>query len=57
MQKNNGLSIAGVTQIVFLILKLTGLINWKWIWVFSPLWIDFCLIFLVAIILAIEGED
>ena len=25
--------------IVFLILKLCGVINWNWIWVFSPIWI------------------
>lgn len=25
--------------IIFLILKLTKLIFWNWVWVFSPLWI------------------
>lgn len=25
--------------LVFLILKLTGVINWSWLWVTSPLWI------------------
>lgn len=25
--------------IIFLMLKLDGIINWKWIWVFSPFWI------------------
>ena len=25
--------------IIFLILKLDGIIDWKWIWVFSPLWV------------------
>jgi hypothetical protein len=25
--------------LIFLVLKLTGLINWSWWWVTSPLWI------------------
>ena len=25
--------------IVFLVWKLDGVVDWKWIWVFSPLWI------------------
>ncbi len=25
--------------IIFLILKLDGIIQWKWIWVFAPLWV------------------
>lgn len=43
--------------IVFLVLKLTHLINWSWVWVLSPLWIGFALwillglgIFLIAIV-------
>lgn len=37
--KGLGLRIAGVTQVVFLVLKLAGLISWSWLWVLSPLWI------------------
>lgn len=29
--------------IIFLILKLDGIIDWKWVWVFSPLWIVWCI--------------
>ena len=29
----------GTVAIVFTILKLTGVINWPWVWVLSPLWI------------------
>ena len=34
------MSILAVCQIVFIILKLTGNIDWSWWGVFSPLWID-----------------
>lgn len=30
---------------IFLILKLTHVINWSWIWVFSPLWLPVLIIF------------
>ena len=38
--------------IVFLVLKLTGTINWSWWWVTSPLWIPFAA---AAVILGIVG--
>ena len=46
----------GFLFILFLILKLTGAINWSWWWVTSPLWIPFALAFslgFVVIIIAI----
>ena len=33
------MSLCGILFIILLILKLTGRINWSWIWVFSPIWI------------------
>ena len=33
--------------LVFLILKLTGVVNWSWFWVLSPLWIPFVMMILV----------
>lgn len=51
--ESGGVSLAGVVQIVFLILKLVGVISWPWIWVLSPLWISVLLTLLVLIIVAI----
>jgi len=25
-------------SLIFVILKITGTINWSWLWVFSPIW-------------------
>jgi hypothetical protein len=41
--RSNGIGIGMVLFIVFLVLKLTGTINWSWWWVTSPLWIPFAL--------------
>lgn len=38
----NGLTL--VLFVVFLVLKLTGIINWSWWWATSPLWIPFGMI-------------
>ena len=32
------ISIVGLF-LIFLIMKLINIINWAWIWIFSPLWI------------------
>jgi hypothetical protein len=36
---SNGIGLPGVLFIVFLVLKLTGNIDWSWWWVTSPIWI------------------
>ena len=33
-----GIGLAGATFLVFLVLKLTGNIDWSWWWVTAPLW-------------------
>lgn len=48
--------IAGTLTIVFIVLKLCGLIAWSWIWVLSPLWITaFIDVLLVMIALMAYG--
>jgi hypothetical protein len=37
---SNGISFAGLLTIVFITLKLCGVIHWSWLWVLSPLWIS-----------------
>ncbi len=41
-RRNNssgGVGIVTILWVTFLILKLTHVIDWAWVWVFSPLWI------------------
>lgn len=56
MDKNNssgGIGFTGVLLIVFIILKLVGVINWSWLWVLSPLWISLILLIIVVVACAI----
>lgn len=39
--------------VIFLVLKLTHLIDWSWWWVTAPLWIPVCLAVAVGIIAAL----
>lgn len=48
-----GIGLAGVVTVVFVILKLTGLIGWSWWWVLAPLWIGAGLWLLVTIVAAL----
>ena len=41
------IGFAGLLTIAFIVLKLTGLISWPWVWVLSPLWIWYCIVILV----------
>lgn len=38
---HGGFGLSTVLFIVFLVLKLTNTIDWSWLWVLSPLWIEF----------------
>jgi hypothetical protein len=35
---NGGLSLVSTLTLIFVVLKLTGNIQWRWFWVLSPLW-------------------
>lgn len=46
---NSGIGFVGLLTIVFVVLKLCGIINWSWWWVISPIWIS-AIIFMVVLI-------
>lgn len=53
--KNNistsgGIGFTGLLTIAFIVLKLTGYINWSWLWVLSPIWISFSIAIAVLLV-------
>jgi hypothetical protein len=48
---SNGLGIGTVLFIVFLVLKLTHVIDWSWWWVTAPLWIPIVLFGIIGLII------
>lgn len=51
----SGTGFCGLLTIVFIVLKLTHVINWSWIWVLSPLWIEALLAILLVVIILIAA--
>lgn len=45
-----GLGLGTILTIVFVVLKLCGVINWAWVWVLAPLWISVVLTIIFVII-------
>ena len=45
-----GIGLSGLLFIVFLVLKLTHVIDWSWWWVTSPLWIGFALTLVLLLV-------
>ena len=37
---SSGVTFVGLLTIAFIVLKLTDVINWSWLWVLSPMWIS-----------------
>lgn len=46
--KRTGLGLCGVLLVVFVVLKLIGVINWGWGWVLAPLWIPILIVLVLA---------
>lgn len=44
-----GVGLGGILGIIFIILKMVGVISWPWIWVLAPFWISIAL-FIIAFI-------
>ncbi len=45
-----GVGIPTVIQIVFIILKVVGVIKWSWFWVLSPTWISILVVIFALLI-------
>lgn len=50
------ISFCGALTILFVALKLTGVISWPWLWVWSPLLISYAVFILLFIIALIFGD-
>jgi hypothetical protein len=52
---SGGIGFTGMLTVLFIGLKLGGVISWSWWWVLSPIWISLLVILLlVGIIVAIK---
>jgi hypothetical protein len=52
---NGGIGLGTVLFLVFLILKLVGVITWSWWWVTAPLWIPVIVVLVAFVIIGLTG--
>lgn len=50
---SGGIGMPAILFSIFLVLKLTGHIDWSWWWVTSPLWIV-AILYIIIVILSIK---
>jgi hypothetical protein len=48
---SSGIGFTGLLTILFIGLKLTGVIAWSWLWVLSPIWISVSLVVLIILVI------
>ena len=46
-----GIGFTGLLQLLFIALKLVGVIDWSWLWVLSPIWISLVIVVICLIIM------
>lgn len=51
--RSGGIGFCGLLTICFIVLRLTGFIDWEWWWVLAPLWVPLAIALLVVVIAAI----
>lgn len=49
------LSLTTILTIIFVILKLCGVLTWSWWWVLSPLWLGIAIFILIAVLVWLFG--
>ena len=54
--KQGGLGIVSVLTIIFIVLKLLGVIKWSWILVLSPIWISAVIVVAVFSVILTGGR-
>ena len=54
--KTVGLGFVDALTLLFIALKLTGQIDWNWIWVLSPIWISISFLAVLAFVILLIGR-
>ena len=44
---SGGIGFFGLLGVAFIVLKLTGVISWPWVWVLAPIWAPLAVILLI----------
>ncbi len=53
---NIDISFFGILTIVFIVLKLTKVINWSWWWVLAPTWIPIAIVAIIVVVIMVKNK-
>ena len=53
---SSGLGLLDVLVVIFIVLKLLGVITWCWVWVLSPIWIQLVIVAIVFIVILVKDH-
>lgn len=51
--QSSGIGLGGVLGVTFIVLKLTGVIAWSWLWVLAPFWLPIAIVLVVLVVLGL----
>lgn len=52
---SGGIGFTGLLTVLFIALKLCGVISWSWLWVLSPIWISVALVLSILLLILISA--
>lgn len=47
------IALCGLLDITTIVLKLTGVVNWSWLWVLAPIWIPTAITIAIIVIVLV----
>ena len=50
---SGGIGFCGLLTVALIVLKLTGYIDWSWLWILAPLWMPIAIVIVILIIVFI----
>ena len=53
---SSGIAFVPVLTLIFVVLKLVGVLSWSWVWVLSPMWITYVLFLLLVFLVFITSR-
>jgi hypothetical protein len=54
--EQHGLGFVEALGLLFIMLKLTGVITWSWLWVLCPLWISAAIVIVIGLAIFILSK-
>lgn len=52
--ENKSFDLIDALGVLFIALKITGVINWSWLWVLSPIWADILVAIIATVIIELS---